>query len=151
MDETGHVSVHSQMQVQLAASLTNYSDEMIAEALARPNRNDQPVIVRLTDASGKVVFQKTERVSDLIRSEFGGENPEDPIKGHFVERDKAVFVVRVPVIKGTSMSLKKTDKDVVTQINLEMVGSARNSTGKVNNPPGASTVTSQSRGYFVHG
>jgi hypothetical protein len=119
MDETGYVSVHSQMQVQLAAPLTNFSDEMIAEALARPNRNDQPVIVRLTDASGKVVFQKTERVSGLIRSEFGGENPDDPIQGHFVERDKTVFVVRVPVIKGTTMSLKKSDKDVVTEINLE--------------------------------
>jgi len=119
MDETGHVLVHSQMQVQLAAPLTNFTDEMITEALARPNRNNQPVIVRLTDASGKIVFQKTERVSGLIRGEFHGKSLGDPIDGHFFEKKVKIFAVRVPVIKGTTLTIKPIDSDIISTFDMD--------------------------------
>jgi hypothetical protein len=119
LDKDGKINVLSQMQVELAAPLGNLSDEDLVLATSGPNRYDSPLIARLFDKNGKLVYQKVERITGLIRGEFEGANPGDPIDGHFFEAEEPIFVVRVPVIKDSVLSLKKFNSTIETTIDLE--------------------------------
>lgn len=80
MDQTGQVTVLSQMQVELAAPLTHFSDKMISDAFSAPNRNDQPLVAKLAMVEVRSFFKRLNAFPDFSELNLAGRHPKTPSK-----------------------------------------------------------------------
>ena len=104
--------------VELSGPLTSMSGSQVADALAQPQRSTEFLAVSLQAADGGVVYQNIIQVSPWLRGEFHGEESGDPIDGHILPAGNTSFVVRVPVIEGTTLILKDSRMTTIAQFDL---------------------------------
>ncbi len=105
-------------QVTLAAPLQSLSAAQLDTALAQPSRNTNPILVTLRSPEGMVVYRDVVGISPWLRGEFHGETPDAPIDGHIFPQDSPAFVVRVPVIKGATLSLENASRQPMGSFDL---------------------------------
>jgi hypothetical protein len=94
-------------EVHLTVPLQTLSTTQVARALARPSRQSDHMVASLQSPAGRTVFQTIVRVPRWLRGEFHGKDPDGTIDGAWFPVNHATFVVRVPRIEGTILSLSR--------------------------------------------
>ncbi len=102
--------------VQMAAPLESTPD-------AKLPSSSGALIVRLLDPGGKLLFQTSARLPQVLRGEFQLEG-EPSIESHTLALDEALFVVRVPVIEGARLAVLDQDKSSLLELDLKSLACA---------------------------
>ena len=140
-------------QVQLAAALETLSDSQLARHLAQPDRHNDQLVVTLQSAGGQTVYQSIVRVPRWLRGEFHGSADDGAIDGVWLPIENAAFVVRVPRIEGTTLSVKDSRFNLnqlaaqTPPINLDAMAVAHTIAGTTGNPANRVDLLVMGDGY----
>jgi hypothetical protein len=132
--------------VEMNATWPSLTNQEVSAALAHPSRNSEQIAVTLQTSQGRIVYQNVVQVSPWLRGEFHGKAPDDPIDGHLIELKTTSFVVRVPQIDGTTITLKNNRLETMAQYDMQFLAAqtAQIPTDSSMNLPAASTITGPS-------
>ena len=83
----------------------NLGTSAVSQAMQMGENLDTPIAVMLQDTSGQVVYQTVVTMPRWQRAEFHGAEPGDPIDGQWLPLESSAFVVRIPFVPGTRLTL----------------------------------------------
>jgi hypothetical protein len=132
--------------VEMNTTWPSLTNQEVSAALAHRSRNSEQVAVTLQTSQGRTVYQNVVQVSPWLRGEFHGKTPDDQIDGHLIELETTSFVVRVPQIEGTTITLKNNRLETMAQYNMQRLSAqtAQIPTDSSRSLPEASSITGPS-------
>ena len=110
--------------VEADLALQSLTNQQLSDALSTFSRNSEQIAITLQASDGRTVYQNVIPVSPWLRGEFEGETPESPIDGHLIPLDTASFVVRVPQIEGTTLTLRNNRLETIARFDTEKLSSS---------------------------
>jgi hypothetical protein len=114
----GTIYPDSYQLVELSSPMQSLSEAQLVKDLNQPDRNQLQVVVLLEDEKGQTVFRDVVSFSLWLRGEFHGTTPEQGIDGHLIPQKSTAFVIRLPVLEASTLTLKDSDSNTLAVYNM---------------------------------